>query len=177
MDPIPLVCFPLLSLKQRRPEELQITAGDVAEIAYAILCSATSFLSEMAPNDASQAGHWFRGGAVFSVDHPGVGPLDQLMIEYDREEARRRREECQEFASHLDDKLKYGSDLTINLFCALRMILTVQRLAQTIFSPLAFLIISIVPVALTMAFQQRKLALGCWNPGPSLDLRDPRARL
>lgn len=138
-EPVPLVCFSSLALKQCQHglhDGLQISAGDVAEIAYAILCSATSLLSEMAIEDASQAGHWFVGGAVFADGHPGFDPLNQLLIEYDREEAQCRRENWEKYASDHEQLLQYGVSLHVNMFCALRMMLTVERLVWT---PMLFL--------------------------------------
>lgn len=43
-----------------------MTAGDVAEMTYAVLSSAGSLHEQMSNGDMAQAGYWFRGGHPFT---------------------------------------------------------------------------------------------------------------
>lgn len=46
---------------------MSITAGDVAEMAFAILSSAGSLHQQMSGGDMSKAGYWFRGGHPLEI--------------------------------------------------------------------------------------------------------------
>lgn len=105
-----------------------VTSGEAAEIAYALLCSATSLLPELGKqDDPGKAGHWFRGGSVFEIDHPGTYPLSELFEEYDLEESMRRWSEWEEEVENMDPlSRKIGYRLKSNVFCAIRMLLTLH---------------------------------------------------
>lgn len=114
---------------------LSISAGEAAEIAYAVLCSATSLLPPELGNskrdDPGKVGHWFRGGSVFEIYHPGIYPLNQLFDEYELDESLRRwgewEEQVKENGKETDPPYRQiGYRLNVNVFCAMRMLLTLD---------------------------------------------------
>lgn len=128
--PFPYLHFPSCGMAQQ--DDLgahPISAGEVAEIAYAVLCSATSFLPGLEKQeDPGKAGHWFRGGSVFEIQQPGTYPLDQLFEPYDDPaESLRRWGEWEEKVKETEPACRrIGCHLKVNVFCVIRMLLTLD---------------------------------------------------
>lgn len=104
------------------------TAGEVAEVACAVLHSAASFLIDTSSQERAKASEWFRGGVVL---HPNLSRQDDVLEQVCEEWGSKKADRlCRRWLKKHQDNAVHNELLDIavlNFWCTMRLLRTLSQ--------------------------------------------------